>query len=134
MFNLGISEVQNALSEKADEIQREFVKVSDELDNTGKKILELRGQGAEELRAEQKVLRIRQQELAEEVNLWRERARAVRSQRGLEGLRSFLTDLLPDVDAPLRSILKRSIELIDTPEEELAKKIRRSKFNILQIS
>jgi len=120
VFTLGINEVQNALSEKADEVQREFVKVSEELDNTGRKLLELRGEEAEELRAEQKALRLRQQELAEDVNLWRERARAVRQQRSIAGLRTFITDLLPEVDAPIRSILKRSIELIDTPEEERA--------------
>jgi len=123
VFALGISEVQKALSEKADEIQREFVKISEELENTGRKLLELRGESAEELRAEQKALRIRQQELAEDVNLWRKHARAVRQQRGIEGLRSFLTDLLLEVEAPIRSILKRSIELIDTPEEERAKMI-----------
>jgi myosin heavy subunit len=121
VFSLGISEVQKALSEKADEIQREFVKVCEELDNTGKKLLELRGENAEELRAEQKDLRVRQQKLAEEVNLWRSRARQVRQQRGIDGLRTFLTNLLPEVDPPIRSVLKRSIELIDTPEEELAK-------------
>lgn len=121
MFSLGISEVQKALSGKADEVQREFVKISEELEDIGRKILELRGQEAEELRVEHKALRIQQQELAEEVNLWRERARGVRQQRGIDGLRAYLTDLLPEVDAPIRSVLKRSIELIDTPEEELAR-------------
>ena len=121
MFSLGINEVQKALSGKADEIQREFVKVSEKLEETGRLLLELRGQEREELLGEQKKLRKRQQELADEVNLWRDRAKAVRQQRSLELLKKFLTELVPKVEPHIRSVLERTIYLIDAPEEELAK-------------
>jgi hypothetical protein len=124
VFSLGINEVQKALSGKADEIQREFVKVSEKLEETGRLLLELRGQERGELLAEQKKLRIRQQELAEKVNLWRERAKSVRQHRTLESLKKFLTELLPEVEPRIRSVLERTIYLIDAPEEELAQFIQ----------
>jgi hypothetical protein len=124
VFSLGINEVQKALGGKADEVQREFIKVCDRLDETGRMLLELRGKERDELLAEQKKLRLRQQELAEEVNLWRERAKSVRQQRSLESLKKFLTDLLPKVEPHIRSILERTIYLIDAPEEELAQFIQ----------
>lgn len=120
MFSLGINDVQKALSGKANEIQREFVQVCERLDDTGRMLLELRGEEKSKLQIEQKALRIRQQELADEVNLWRDRAKAVRQQRSLESLKTFLTDLLPEVEPHIRSVLERSIYLIDAPEEELA--------------
>jgi hypothetical protein len=120
VFSIGISDVQKALSGKADAIQREFVKVSEELDDTGRKLLELRGKSQDELKARQKELRVQQQELAEEVNLWRDRAKAVRQQRSMESLKKFLNDLVPEVEPQLRSILERTIYLIDAPEEEVA--------------
>ncbi len=124
MYSLGINEVEKVLNGKADEIQREFVEVSEKLDRTGRLLLELRGQERNEFLAEQKKLRMRQQELAEEVNLWRERAKGVRRQRSLESLKKFLTDLLPSVDPHTRSILERTIYLIDAPEEELTQFIQ----------
>lgn len=120
MFSIGISDVQKALSSMADAIQREFVKVSGELDDTGRKLLELRGESKEELKAKQKALRLQQQKLAEEVNLWRDRAKQVRQQRSMESLKKFLNDLLPEVEPQIRTVLERTIYLIDAPEEEIA--------------
>jgi hypothetical protein len=119
VFALSIREVQKALNEKADEIQREFVQISEELSEVGRKLLELRGEEANELRLEQKRLRESQQKLAEEINLWRDRSRRVQQQRGLVGMRAYITELLPQVDDVVRKKFERVIELIDTPEEEL---------------
>jgi hypothetical protein len=124
VFSLGINEVQKVLSGKADEIQREFVKVSRELEETGRLLLELRGKERDELLVEQKKLRKRQQELAQEVNLWREHAKSVRQQRSLESLKKYLTDLLPKLEPHMRSILERTIYLIDAPEEEVAQYVQ----------
>ncbi|NIM93890.1 MAG: hypothetical protein GTO18_09295 [Anaerolineales bacterium] len=119
MFALGIREVQGAFDEKADEIQREFVGVSDELSNVGRKLLEIRGPDADELRVKQKELRARQQELAEEINLWRERSRAVLQQRTKERLKLYLEELQRDVDEEMRTKLERAVYLIDAPDEVL---------------
>jgi hypothetical protein len=124
VFSLGINEVQKALSGKADEIQREFVKISEKLEETGRLLLEVRGKEREELQAEQKKLRERQQELADEVNQWRDCAKAVRQQRSLELLKNFLIDLVPKVEPHIRTVLERTIYLIDAPEEELAQFIK----------
>jgi hypothetical protein len=124
VFSLGLNEVQKALSGKADEIQREFIKISGELERIGSLLLEARGQEREELRAKHLELRKRQQELADSVNLWRDRAKSVRQQRSLEKLKAFLTDLLPEFEPHTRSILERTIYLIDAPDEEKAQFIQ----------
>lgn len=121
MYAIGLREVQQMFSSKADEFQREFVVVSNKLQEVGLKLLEERGEKAEALRKEQNSLRQHQEELAEVVNQWRDHARAVVQQRSLEGLRAFLTKMIPEVDPPLRTKLNQVIELIDTPAEELAK-------------
>ena len=120
MYSLGLNEVQKAIGKKADEIQKEFIEICEKLEEIGRLILESRGEIKEQLQSEQKKLRVRQQELAEEVNLWRDRAKSVKQQRSLESLKKFLNDLIPEVEPHIRSILERTITLIDTPQEELA--------------
>jgi molecular chaperone GrpE (heat shock protein) len=120
VFSLGLNEVQQALDGKANEIQREFVSVSGRLEEIGRLMLEVRGQEKQKLLVEHKELRKRQQELADEVNLWRDRAKSVRQQRSMESLKTFLSELLPEVEPHTRSILERTIYLIDAPDEERA--------------
>lgn len=121
MYAIGIREIQKALSKNGDDLQREFVALSEKLAEVGRKLLEVRGVEAETLRNEQAALREKQQAFAEEVNQWRDRAKAVVQQRSSEELKVFLTGLLPEVDPPLRSMINRILQLMDTPEEELAK-------------
>jgi hypothetical protein len=121
VYAIGLREVQQMFSGRADEFQHEFMAVSEELREVGIKLLEERGEKADALRRKQNALRQRQEELAQTVNQWRDRARAVIQQRSVEGLRDFLTKMLPEVDPSMRAKLKKVIELIDTPQEELEK-------------
>lgn len=119
MLGLGLRQVQDALNKKADEVQHQFVAVSDELDVVSRKILEVRGEDRSQLRGEQDSLRAKQVELADEVNLWRDRARAVTHQRGEASLRSYLEELKGFGDPMVAFAAQQALEMMDAPEEAL---------------
>lgn len=120
MIGLGLRQLQEALNRKADGIQREFVLLSERLQQISQKLLEARGEERERLRAEQESLRARQQQIADEVNLWRERARAVLSQRGGAALRAYIEELVALDDPDFRTAAQHALYLMDASEEELA--------------
>jgi hypothetical protein len=119
VLGLGLRQVQDAINKKADEVQHEFVAVSDELDAVGRKILEVRGDDRAQLRGEQEALRAKQAELAEEVNRWRERARAVTQQHGETSLRAYLEELKTLGDPVITFSAQQALEMMDAPEEAL---------------
>lgn len=121
MIGLGLRALQDALNRKADLIQQEFVTLSSTLDDIGRQIVELRGGDASALRAEQAAARERQQLLAEEVNLWRQRARDVTTQRGQTALRAYLEELAAMPEPQIQAAAKHAQFLLDAPEDELAK-------------
>ncbi len=125
MIALGLRQVSKALDAKADQIQHEFIQASNELDDIGRKLIEARGEenreAREKLRAEQKAARAKQQALADEINLWRERARSVTTRPGKDALKGFLNELLELKDPLLEPAVKHALFLLDAPEEELAK-------------
>jgi len=121
VLGLGLRQVQEALNKKADEIQHEFVAISDELEVVSRKLLEVRTEDRPPLRAELEALRAKQAELADEVNLWRERARAVTSQRGEAGLRKYMAELKQLGDPVVNFAADQAIESLDAPEEALAR-------------
>ena len=125
MIALGLRQVSKALDAKADQIQHEFIQASNELDDIGRKLLEARGEEnraeRDKLRAEQKEARAKQQALADQINLWRERARSVTTRPGKFALKDFLNELLELDDPLLEPAVKHALFLLDAPEEELAK-------------
>jgi uncharacterized coiled-coil DUF342 family protein len=121
VLGLGLRQVQEALNKKADEIQHEFVAISDELEVVSRKLLEVRNEDRPPLRAEQEALRAKQVQLADEVNLWRERARAVTQQRGEAGLRKYLAELKDLGDPVVSFAADQAIESLDAPEVALAR-------------
>lgn len=121
MFALGLRQLQQALDQKANQVQHEFILASEQLEEVARKLLEAIPEDQERLKEQQRGLRARQQALADEVNNWRERARAVRSQPGEASLRTYLNELLKLDDPLLTPAIQHSLYLLDAPEEELAK-------------
>ena len=117
-IGVGLRQVQEALDLKASTVQREFIELSDELDELGRQIIEAPDEQKPELRQRQKDLRARQVEIAEEVNEWRTLARRVTQQPGADSLRSFLTELLELDDERVQIAAKNSLHLLDLPPEE----------------
>ncbi len=119
VFALGLSDLQKAIDGKANEIQKEFVTLSRELEDINRNLLDLLGEELAQMREEQAALRERQAELAAEVNQWRERARDVIRQRSEETLKAYLNELLPLSEGALKKVIERTLRMIEAPEEEL---------------
>jgi hypothetical protein len=120
VIGLGLRALQDALNRKADFIQREFVTASDRLVTLGKLLMEARDEDREKLRTEQGALRERQQVLAEEINLWRERARGVLQQRGGETLRAYIRQFLEYEQTDIRAAAEHALYVLDASDDELA--------------
>lgn len=121
VIGLGLRQVQGALNRRADVCQREFVTLSEQLDALGRKMVEVGPEQRQELRNEQNQLRTKQQELAAEINEWRDRGRRVLQQNSQSSLRDYLNGLLELEDPGVTAAVQHALFLLDAPEEELAK-------------
>ena len=119
MIGFGLRQLQIVLNHKADEVQHEFVAISDRLEKVGRLLLEEVAEDRERLKAEQGVLRARQALVADNINLWRQRARGVLQQRGGTTLRAYLEELNLLEDAEVRAAVQHTLYLMDAPPEEL---------------
>lgn len=117
-IGIGLRQVQDALERKAVQVQNEFIRISEELEDLGRKLLESEEEERRRIREEQQKLRVRQQEVAEEVNLWRKRAREVLRQPGVGSLRAYLDELLSLNEPLVTATVERALQLLDTPPEE----------------
>jgi len=115
LVGFGLRQLQDTLNRKADAIQHEFVEVSGQLEALSKKLMEARGEERDRLRAEQAQARARQAELAEEVNLWRDRARAVLQQRSETSLRTYLEQLMGLEDGEFQEATRQALQILDAP-------------------
>jgi hypothetical protein len=121
MFAKALRRVQEAINLHADEIQHEFITVSDELKAYPRRIQEADAEGRATLQAEQAALQARQRQLAEDINLWRERARDVLRQPGEKQLHAFLEELQASEQELVRSTAERALYVMDAPTAELEK-------------
>lgn len=121
MIGQGLRQLQEALNRKAGVVQHEFNAIGEKLQVLSRKITEARGEDPAPLIAEQEGLREQQRVLADEVNLWRDRARGALRQQGDEALRAYLNELLAANEEEIRPAVEYALYLLDAPEEELAK-------------
>ncbi|HET7010667.1 MAG TPA: hypothetical protein VFI11_07830 [Anaerolineales bacterium] len=120
MIGLGLRQVQDALNRKADDVQHEFVALSERMEEISKHIMEVRGEDRQQLRSEQESLRAKQSQLAEEINTWRDRARGVMQQRGETALRNYLEELKTLGDTMVTFAIDHALYAMDNPEEARA--------------
>jgi hypothetical protein len=121
VIGLGLRQVQEALNRRADACQRDFVQLSGQLDDISRQLSEVPEEERPALRARQAELREEQRVLADEINAWRERARAVLQQGGQAGLREYLNRLLELNDPAIAAAAQHALYVMDAPEEELLK-------------
>jgi len=117
-IGIGLRQVQQAVDRKADAVQQQFIDLSDELDELGRQMLEVSDEERTSIKEQQKELRARQLDIAEEVNLWRTRARQVLQQPGVSSLRSFLNELIELDEELITPTVERALMLLDLPPEE----------------
>lgn len=110
--------MQAALERKASAVQQEFIQLSEQLDELGWQIADAEEEEKKAIREQQKALRIEQQQIAEDVNLWRRRAREVTQQPGTTSLRSYLNDLLELNEELVTPAVQNALTLMDTPPDE----------------
>lgn len=117
-IGIGLRQVQQALDRKADEIQHKFIELSDELDDLGRQLLEAEDEERKAIKEKQIQLREQQQVIAEDVNVWRTRARKVLQQPGVSTLRAFLSEMLELNEDLVTPTVERALMLLDLPPEE----------------
>jgi hypothetical protein len=110
--------VRDALERKASAVQQEFIQLSGKLDELAREIPDADEDGKKVIREQQQTLRVEQQQIAEDVNLWRKRAREVTQQSGTTSLRSYLKDLLELNEELVTPAVQNTLTLLDTPPEE----------------
>ncbi len=118
MLGLGLKQVKEALDRKADSIQRRFIEMGEELENLNRRILESDGEERNRLKEEHKALRQEQIQLADEVNVWRERARSATNQPGTTSIRAFLEELSSLGEESLTDAIQYAHRVLDDPEAE----------------
>ncbi|TET34139.1 MAG: hypothetical protein E3J69_06620 [Anaerolineales bacterium] len=106
------------MERKASAVQHEFIQLSDQLDDLGREIADADEEEKKKIREQQQALRVEQQQIAEEVNLWRRRAREVTQQAGTSSLRSYLNDLLEFDEDLVTPAAQNTLTLMETPPDE----------------
>ena len=107
-----------ALERKASAVQHEFIQLSNQLDDLGREIADADEEEKKKIREQQQALRVEQQQIAEEVNLWRRRAREVTQQAGTSSLSSYLNDLLELDEELVTPAVQNTLTLMETPPDE----------------
>ena len=93
MVDARLSPLHQALMRKADGVAREFANLSEALQLVGRKLVNTAPGETGPLLSEQAGLREQQMALAEEINVWRERARLLLRQRDEASMQKFLDEL-----------------------------------------
>ncbi len=117
-IGIGLRQVQQAVDRKADAVQQQFINLSDELDELSRQLLEVVDEERQVIKEKQKELREQQLVIAEEVNIWRTRARKVLQQPGVSSLRALLQELLDLNEELITPSVQRALMLLDLPPEE----------------
>jgi hypothetical protein len=122
VFSQSINQLQKALTAKADSIQREFITISEQLTLLARQVIEALPEDRAPIEAEQETLRQRRASIADEVNVWRDRAKEILNQPGQDALRAYLQDLLDSSkdDDRIQSATHHMLFVMNATEEELA--------------
>jgi hypothetical protein len=124
LLGLGLRQLQEAVDHKANDVQREFVSLSEELASLNAQMLELEGDERKTHQAKIKAARARQVVVAEEINTWRERARKVVQTRGGQSLRKYIEELKGLGDDRITAAADHALWAMDKPEEAAEAMVR----------
>lgn len=132
MFAQALRQLHDTLNQKADTLQREFIAVSEELKLMPRRIQDALPEERDPLLARLEALHAEQLALAQEVNLWRERARAATRQPGEDALRAYLGELKALDDGLVSAAAGRALFVMDAPEEELTKLVAEASTKVVR--
>jgi hypothetical protein len=117
---LELRELANVLNGKVAAIQREFTSVADQLAVLRQKWSEVEEPERPGIVKEQEILREKQLLLAEQVNVWRDRVRAIENPTGEKALMATLEEFLGCGDADVVAAAKKAKQLMEMDPEEKA--------------
>ena len=117
-IGIGLRQVKEALERKASLVQHEFIQLSEQMEDLGRKIADAEEDEKKAIREQQQALRIEQQHIAVDVNRWRKRAREVTQQPGTSSLKSYLKELLEFNEDVVTPAVQNALTLLDTPPDE----------------
>lgn len=117
-IGIGLRHVKEALERKASAVQLEFIQLSEQLEDLGNKIPDAEEEEKKTIREQQQALRVEQQQIADNVNRWRMRAREVTQQSGTASLKSYLNELLELNEELVTPTVQNALTLMDTPPDE----------------
>lgn len=120
MVKLELRGVQSALEGKVNSAQREFTTIAEKLSSLRRKWAEEEEPERPKIVAEQESLKERQLVLAEEINIWRDRLRAVESSHGEQALQSMLQELLTCGEEEIAASVREAQRLMAMDPEEKA--------------
>ena len=121
MISPALRQLQDTLNRKADSIQHEFTAIGERLHQVSRRVAETHDpEERSTLLTEQETLHKKRAELAEAINVWRDRARETLRLPGETELRLYLKDMMATGDDAVRAAAEWVLHLLDATDEELA--------------
>ncbi len=120
MVILELRELAMVLDRKVNTIQREFTSLADQLAVLRRKWSEEEDTERPKIVKEQEVLKEKQLLLAEQVNVWRDRIRAIENPSGEKALLASLDEFLECGDAEVIAAVQRAKQIMAMDPEEKA--------------
>lgn len=114
-----VTQLQRLMERKASAVQRSFLKMSQELEDLGNEMMKLSGEEHRTALARQKEIRQEQQNVAENINVWRDFAREAVLQGTEERMREYIGRIKQQADDDLMEELDDLLFLLDNPDEIL---------------
>jgi hypothetical protein len=127
---LELRELAMVLDSKVNSIQREFTAIADRLATLRRKWSEVEEPERPGIVKEQESLREKQLLLAEQVNIWRDRIRAIENPSGEQAMMAALEELLGSGDSPVIEAVKRAKELLAMDPEQKAALFSRASASV----
>ncbi|MBN1439609.1 MAG: hypothetical protein JW929_09390 [Anaerolineales bacterium] len=120
MIILELRELAMVLDRKVTALQREFTRLADRLVVLRRKWTEEEETERPKILKEQETLKEKQLLLAEQVNIWRDRLRAIENPSGEKALLASLEESLACGDAEVVAAVQRAKQLLEMDPEEKA--------------
>jgi hypothetical protein len=117
---LELRELAQILELKVNSVQREFTSIADRLSALRRKWSEVEEPERPAIIKEQEALKEKQLALAEQVNVWRDRLRAIENPAGEQALNKFLDELMGCGDSEVVAAVEKSKRLMAMDPEEKA--------------
>lgn len=120
MVILELRELAQVLDSKVNTLQKEFTRIADQLASLRQKWSEVEAEDRPKIVKDQELLKQKQMLLAEQVNIWRDRLRAIESPSGEQAMLAILEELLGCEDPHVVEAVQQAKKLLAMDPEQKA--------------